>query len=81
MDDVLYIKKGIFGEERILMKWYKLQSVQLSQSIYQRRKGLANLTLHTAGGRITIYYIPLPAAYAILNYSLYKTETSKETWQ
>ena len=80
LDDVLHIKKGIFGEERILMKWNKLQAVEVSQSIYQRKNGLANLILFTAGGNIRLYFISLQAAQAISNYVLYKTESSEENW-
>jgi putative membrane protein len=80
LDDVLYIKKGIFGEERILLLWHKTQSIHLQQSIYQRRKGLANLVIETAGGTIHLYFIPLHAARQLLNFALYKTEATNKGW-
>jgi putative membrane protein len=80
MDDVLYIKKGIFGEERILMQWHKLQTVQIKQSIFQRRKELATVVIHTAGGIITLPFFTLQAARQVVNFALYKTESVDKDW-
>lgn len=79
-DDVLFIKKGILGEERILMLWHKVQAVSLQQSIYQRRKDLASLLISTAGGTITVNFIELQAARALADFILYKTESSNKEW-
>ena len=80
MEDVLFIRKGIFGQEWILARWPKLQAVSISQSLYQRQKGLANLSLSTAGGTITINFISLEAARALADYALYKVESSNTGW-
>jgi len=42
-----------------ILRWYKIQSITLKQSPFQRRKHLATLTLSTAGGNLTLPYIPL----------------------
>ena len=80
MEDVLYIRTGVFGEERKLLLWYKIQSVQLRQNIFQRKKHLASIVLHTAGGSINIPYIPLEAARQVLNYSLFQVESQNKPW-
>jgi len=80
LNDIAYIKKGWFGEERIVVQWYKLQSVHLKQSIFQRRKNLATVVIHTAGGSINIPFIELDAAKELVNFSLYKTEVSDKPW-
>lgn len=79
-DDVLFIEKGFFGKEQILLKWTKLQSVKLKQSIYQRQKGLANVEFITAGNDVTVNFIPLAAARQLVNYALFKIESSREPW-
>ncbi len=79
-DEVVYIDKSAYGTERILLKWYKLQTIVLRQSRYQRRKELATVNLFTAGGSIRLPYISIFAAREILNYGLYKIETAKENW-
>ncbi|MGB4400133.1 MAG: PH domain-containing protein, partial [Daejeonella sp.] len=59
--NLVHINTGIFGNRTVLLKWDKIQSVKISQSPYQQRKFLADLSLHTAGGTITAPYIPLEA--------------------
>ena len=73
--NLIHIKTGVFGNRTVILKWEKIQSVKISQSLYQQRKFLANLTLHTAGGTITALYIPLEAARKLQNFALYKVES------
>ena len=80
LEDVLFIKKGIFGEERILLQWHKLQSVQLTQTMFQRKKGLASLHLTVAGGTVTIPFIFLHVARQLKNFALYKVESAHKPW-
>lgn len=79
-EDILYIEKGIFGEEKIMLQWHKLQSIQISQSLFQRRNELANLVIQTAGGNIHINFISLTAARQLVNVALYKTEATGKRW-
>jgi putative membrane protein len=79
-EDLVYIDKSAFGTERILLKWFKLQSVVLKQSLYQQRKSLATVVLFTAGGSISIPYISLEAAWEIVNYSAYQVEHENKAW-
>lgn len=79
-DEILFIEKGMLGKEQVLLKWSKLQSVKLKQSIYQRKKGLANIEFLTAGNDVMVKYIPLAAAQQLVNYAAYKIESSREPW-
>jgi putative membrane protein len=78
--DMLNIKTGAFGKEIIVLKWEKIQSVKISQNLFQQRKSLANLTIHTAGGTIIVPFIPLNAAQSLQNIALFKVETSLMKW-
>lgn len=80
LEDTVYIRKGIFGEEKILLEWHRLQSIQLSQSIFQRKKNLATVTIHTAAGNVTVPFISLIAARQLVNFALFKTESSQRYW-
>ena len=79
--DIIRINSGVLGRRTVLLKWEKIQSVKISQSLFQQRKNLANLVINTAGGVLTAPYIPLIAAREVQNYALYKVESSKENWQ
>jgi putative membrane protein len=80
MHDVLCMKKGLLGIEMVLLKWIKMQSLQIKQSTFQRKRGLATLIIHTASDKFVLPFIPLNAAQEIINYGLYQVESSKETW-
>jgi putative membrane protein len=79
-DDVMFIDKSAYGTERILLQWYKLQTIVLQQSLYQRSKQLATLKLYTAAGTINVPYISITTANEIVNYGLYKIETAQQRW-
>lgn len=78
--DGLRTSSGIFTERNVLLQWYKVQSVSIRQSIYQRRKELADLTFYTAAGAVKIPYIDLSKAQQIKDYVLYKIEIDKRGW-
>lgn len=69
-----------FGKNEMLLNWKHIQYVQLRQSLYQKRKGLATLILHTAGGRFELPYIHYTEGVQISNYALFRTESSQQTW-
>ena len=76
----LLTENGILGTNFTLLKWYKVQSVKIRQSIYQRRKQIADIYFYTAAGSVKIPYIPLGKALAIKNYVLYKVESDERAW-
>ncbi len=76
----IYLTKGFLGQRAAILRWYKVQSVTLKQSPFQRRKDLATLEFSTAGGNLTVPYIPLAHAKELKDYVLYAVEQSKEKW-
>jgi uncharacterized membrane protein YdbT with pleckstrin-like domain len=60
-----------------LVNWGKLQKMELRQTPYQRRNGYVHLSLNTASSNLTISYLDSRIAQEIINYGLYKTETSQ----
>lgn len=76
----LLTENGILGTEFTLLKWYKIQAVRTSQSIYQRRKDVANLYFYTAAGTVKIPYVDLDTAQEIMDYVLYKIEADNRAW-
>ncbi len=79
-NDVLFVNRSSYGAHLILLKWHKVQTVQLQQSMYQRKNALATLTLYTAAGTVVLPYISLKAAQQVVNFSLYKIESSATGW-
>ena len=78
--ELLRYEKGWLSRDRSLVKIYKIQSVKYSQSIFQKRRGTAHLTLYTAGGSMRIPFLPAYLASEMYNYFLYKVEVSEKGW-
>lgn len=79
-EDVLQIRKSVYGEEELIFKWNNAQRVRVQQSYYQRRNNLATVRILTAGGAVVIPYVKLDEAKAIMNYALYKIEKENQPW-
>lgn len=79
-DFLIQRKKGIYGNYFELIPWYKIQAVDLVQSIYQRRYNLANVIFYTAAGEIKIPYIGLSQAQNLRDFALYKAESTNKEW-
>lgn len=79
-EHVLKVRYGLFGLHYKIIYWHKIQAVKLSQTPYQRRKNLANVTCYQAGHRVSLPYISLELARQIEKFSLYKIETDKVGW-
>jgi putative membrane protein len=78
--EYLRTTRGLFATSYSQLPFYKVQTVSIVQSIYQRRKALANVTIYTAGGAVTIPFLDLAKAQALQNYILYKVESSNKAW-
>ncbi|RMF22489.1 MAG: hypothetical protein D6765_14220, partial [Bacteroidetes bacterium] len=79
-EEGLRTRSGIFTLRFILLKWYKVQAVRITQSLYQRRHGLANLIFYTAAGAVKIPFIELEKARLIRNFVLFKVAIDRRKW-
>jgi putative membrane protein len=71
---------GVVNRHNILLQWYKVQSVTVSQNYFLKRRGLSNLTLFTAAGSVQVPYIPVEKAREVQDFVLYKVETDTRSW-
>jgi putative membrane protein len=78
--DILQYSSGWLFTQRTLLMLYKVQSVKMSQSIFQERRGTAHLTLFTAGGSLRLRFLPADLVQQLYDYLLFKIETSEESW-
>ncbi len=78
--EMLFLSKGWVYPSTLALKFFKLQNVTLSQSIFQKRRGLASITFYTAAGDETMPHIPLQEAREIYNYVLYKIQQDSRSW-
>lgn len=79
-DELLRNNRGTFGHHHELTQLYKIQSVEIKQSWYQRRKQVATVSLYTAAGTVKIPFIRLDQAESLENFILYTIESDKREW-
>ncbi len=78
--DLLQIKKGWITQTKTLLEPYKIQSVKLSQSFFQRKKNTATLHLHLSGTCVRLSYIPLKSAEDLRDFLLYGAVKTQKNW-
>lgn len=79
-EELLKNNRGTFGHIYELIQLYKVQSVEIKQSWYQRRKKLATIVLSTAAGSVRIPFLALEKAEALENFILYRIESDQREW-
>ncbi len=78
--EMLFLTKGWVFPSTLALKFYKMQNVTLSQSIFQKRRGLASITFYTAAGDETMPHLPMEEARELYNYVLYKIQSDGRSW-
>ena len=79
-DDGVLTASGVVERVHKALLLRKVQGVQIKQSPYQWRNGLATIIFHSASGDLQIPYIKMALALQIKNYTLYKVESSRQKW-
>jgi len=78
--DLLKYEKGWLFRDRSMLKVYKIQAVKYTQSLFQKRRGTAHLTIYTAGGSLRIPFLPAKLACEMYSYFLYRVELNVKSW-
>ena len=71
---------GLLGYRTVGLLFRKVQRVTVTQSPYQRRKGLASLRMQMASGGVRVPYIDAAMAERLRDYILYRVESSQRAW-
>lgn len=77
---LISVRKGSIDTKFKIIEIHKLQSVSLSRNIFQQYNGHADLVLETASGTVTVEYLKLNQAAELLNYLVYKVESTNKDW-
>ncbi len=76
----LKISKGWIFPNTVDLKLFKVQNVELTQSIFQERRDLATVVIHTASGSFEAPFLKKTYAHSLANFLLYNIETSNKKW-
>ncbi|WP_424493727.1 PH domain-containing protein [Salinimicrobium sp. GXAS 041] len=79
-DDFLVKSSGVWRRKKQYLEIYKLQSVSMVQPVWYKRRGLVHLTFHSAGGDIMFPMVKKQEITGLMNYLLYKIESTEKPW-
>lgn len=79
-DEFLVKHSGIWNQKQQYIEMYRLQSVSIKQPIWYKRRGLVNLVFHSAGGDIKFPVLQKAEAKPIVDYLLFKIESTSKEW-
>ncbi len=75
-----FVQTGFIGTQTTVFPLFKVQRIDARQTPFQRRAGLANLTIHLASHSLTMPYIRVKDAGLLRNLALYYVESTDRAW-
>ncbi len=79
-EEGLRLYSGVWGRSYTLLKWEKVQQINISQGRYQFLKDWADIHFITAGGTAHIPYLPLSTALQLKEEVMYLIESRQIQW-
>lgn len=79
-EDFLMKHSGVWTRKEEVLEMFRLQSVSVSQPVWYKKRGLVNLTFHSAGGDISFNMVRKNQVEPLLNFALYKIESTERAW-
>jgi putative membrane protein len=71
---------GLIDSWTSFLELHKTQSIQIKQSIFQKRRGLTSMIIHSASRSMTIPHITRAEALDLCNGILYLVESQNKDW-
>ncbi|MEG3768330.1 PH domain-containing protein [Alteromonas sp. 14N.309.X.WAT.G.H12] len=75
-----YVRKGLVGIDRYCFALHKVQQVVISQSLFMRRRDLANIRFILASGEVSVPFLPYQQALYLANRVLWEVESQRRSW-
>lgn len=71
---------GVWVKKEEYLESFRLQAVSVSQPLWYKRRGIVHLTFHSAGGDIRFPMVREQKIKSLINYLLYKIESTEKPW-
>lgn len=78
-DEFINKYQGVWNQNQEQVEIFKIQAITVKQPLWYKKRGIFNLELHTAGGNISFKTVN-NTIFPLLNYIIYKIESSKKRW-
>lgn len=78
--DGFALRRGFIGYQVTAFLHRKVQRISVTQTLPQRRRGLATLRFYLASGLVKVPYVDVKKACELRDYILYRIESSELAW-
>jgi putative membrane protein len=79
-ENFVTVTHGFIDSTTTILEIHKIQSLQLKQNIFQKRKQIVSLIIATASSSTVLPYVNEKEANRIYNYLLFKVESQDKDW-
>lgn len=79
-DEFVTVGSGVIDTTTTILEIHKIQSIELKQSIFQKRRHITSLIISTASQDVKIPYVKEEVANDIFNFLIYRVETQQKNW-
>ena len=79
-DNYVTVGSGVIDTTTTILEIHKIQSVELKQSIFQKRHQIASVIISTASKHTKIPYVKESVAKDLMNFLLYRVESQDKNW-
>lgn len=76
----ILLRRGILGFRVLAFLQRKVQRVTVTQSLLQKRRGLATMRFYLASGSVKLPFVPYELAARLRDQVLYQVESSDRAW-
>lgn len=80
-ENFIRTQTGVWDINKKTIQIEKVQSVEISQFFWQKKSNLGSVRLVTAGGDITFKTAHYTTLKKLINFAIYKVESSKKDWK
>ncbi|WP_029033434.1 PH domain-containing protein [Salinimicrobium terrae] len=79
-EEFLIRYSGVWIEKEEYLEMFRLQAISVTQPIWYKKRRLINLTFHSAGGDISFPMVKKEQVQPLLNYLVYRIESTERAW-
>ncbi|MEG9326588.1 PH domain-containing protein [Salinimicrobium catena] len=79
-EDILVKTSGLWNRKEQFLEIYRLQAVSVRQPLWYKRRGIVNLTFHSAGGDISFNGVRKKEVTPLVNFLMYRVESIERSW-
>lgn len=79
-EEILVKTSGLWTRKEQFLEIYRLQAVSVRQPLWYKRRGIVNLTFHSAGGDVSFNGVRQKEVTPLVNFLIFRVESMERSW-